>query len=235
MNRSTSPASSMDLVLKTLRAVALAALDENVGDTSLPKDRNFWSLAGRAPMSKEDLQQLPKSGIRSAAGRCVRLPSRQIDNATWMPLLWIHEHPKADHQIQIVVTGQGRPFGYRWEPPEGGPTGVGDHDYWHVQPIRGVRLPGTADVALGVPSGDVCTVMPSFPIDAEGQLDMLDALFVSIYGPHYLNKYVNDVWLRNEVQKATSARSWARLRKVGATPTYSVQRRKKRGKRKRKK
>ena len=223
----------MDLILKTLQAVGLAAWDEISKDPSLPENQIFCAMARRA-VTREELQRLPNDGIGSAAGRCVRLPSKHVDNAIWMPLLWIHQHPKADHQMQLVVAGgKGKPFGYRWDPPESGASGTGDHDYWHVQPITTVLVPNATDVPLDVPSGDVCTAMPTFPIDATDQLEMLDAMFVSVYGPHYLDRYVGEALLRSNVQQATSGMHLARLRPAVAKSLNPLVSRRKRAKRKR--
>jgi hypothetical protein len=209
------------VVLRTLQALGLKAWSEGSVSSLPPRDPNFKVLVQKAAPERA-LQALPESGLASVTGHCIRLPVRIIKGVLWVPLLWIANHPMGGHQIQLVVTGQGKPFGYRWEPPEGGILGKGPHDYWHAQPITSVRVSVASELPLGIADGDICTGLPTFPIDAPDQLALLDALLVSTYGPRYLELYVPDAWLRNQIQKLTSDRSWAKLRAPLGASTASI-------------
>lgn len=202
-------------MLKVVRALGLRGLQDMATDPFTPPNPNYSGLAGRA-LGEQQLQNLPTGGVASIQDQCIPLPRRRLAGATWVPLLWIHVHQAGDHQLQVVVAGAGRPFGYRWDPPEDGPAGAGDHDYWHVQPITAVRTAHSGDLSFGVVNGDVCTQIPTLPIDAADQLHMFDALCVSLYGPRWLIDFTVDATLRQEIEQATRDRSWTKCRPPAA-------------------
>src|SRR4051812_40621084 len=126
---------STKVCLEVLEAVGLYALNElrnAKGPTPIRHER-FAVLAGSA-VTEAELTQLKATGLAAVGHRCITLPVRQVDGRSWAPLLWVAETGKGDHRLQVVIGGAGRPFGYRWEPPEG--SRAVDHDYWHVQPIE---------------------------------------------------------------------------------------------------
>jgi hypothetical protein len=196
-----------ELVLGLLEAVGLYALNELKGIQSTVRHQSFETLA-RNVVDETYLTGLRESGIATIGNRGIRLPEKRVDGVSWAPILWIVETSRGDHRLQMVIAGNGRPFGYRWEPPEG--ATAPDHDFWHAQPITAIKIAAQPAVTFG--GGDISTRVPMFPIDARDRLSLLDALLVSIYGPAYLERYVNDSALRQSIQKGTLDRFWAKRR-----------------------
>lgn len=83
-----------------------------------------------------------------------------------------------------MVHGNLRFHGFRFEAPEG--PGDGDHDFYHVQLIRGF---GRDARPLNPPNSDLATVpekQPSFPLNADGPVTLALAFFMSLYGMRFL-------------------------------------------------
>jgi hypothetical protein len=209
-----------DIVLRMLEAIGLHALNEQTqsSGSSGPRNANFEKLVGMS-VTETALRQLQLRGVSVLGHCCIPLPRRTLAGTSWAGLLWVAETNQGDHRLQVVMVGNGRPFGYRWEPPEG--IRSPHHNYWHAQPITAVRTANT-DMQLGIESGCICTHMPTFPIDAPDALSMLDALLVSIYGPGYLELYILDAQLRASVRTKTLNRSWAASRIAGSSSATVV-------------
>jgi hypothetical protein len=106
-------------------------------------------------------------------------------------------------------------LGYRYESPEG--TGI--HHYYHVQ----LTQPPTASSPLvWLPE-----VQPAFPIDADGPVELLLALLVSLYGRDYLGKILNaNIWnLEKHIQNLHltkfDAFEWYRSVEIGSPIRHS--------------
>lgn len=221
-----------ELVLEVLRAVALFALEEEQRRFERGQfpahDGLFNSLAGNA-LTEAEVTKLVE-GINITNGRCIKLPARQKDGVWWAPLLWITakeaDEADCDHLLQLVMAGTGPLFGFRWEPPEG--AGEGVHDYWHAQPIVSVRTIHNTEIRLGLKTGDTCTHAPAFPLQVVDRLSLIDALFVSLYGPDYLEQYVKqeNAILRTSVLNNVDRR-WAKARDVVTKAPPKVVRRRK--------
>lgn len=207
-----------DLVLEVLRAVALVALHEEQkrfeqGET--PEHQGLFHVLSGNALDETEVTKL-NEGIGATKGRCIKLPERQKDGVWWAPLLWITPKEPAesdsDHLLQLVIAGTERPFGFRWEPPEG--AGEGIHDYWHAQPIVSVRTIQNKLVSLGLPDGATCTHAPAFPLHVSDRLSLIDALLAALYGPSYLEEYVKEnANLRTGI---LNNRTWANATKGAA-------------------
>jgi hypothetical protein len=217
------------LVLEVVQAVALAALQEEQqlftrGDFPV-HGPNFLRLSSNA-LDEGQLTRLKDEGIAATHGRCIKLPIQQKDGIWWAALLWITPKKQGqedcDQLLQVVLGGTDeRPFGFRFEPPEG--DGGGLHDYWHAQPIAAVRTIHNTEVELGIPRGATCTHAPAFPLHVEDRLSLMDALLVSLYGPSYLEKYVEDASLRERIRREVK-RGWQPSLGRAASPRAGTQR-----------
>jgi hypothetical protein len=159
-------------------------------------------------LSPQQLQRLPLDGASSLDHRCIVLPFFTNDGTSWLPLVWID---LSKVSIQVVIAGDSRRFGFRWESPESGTSGLGEHDYWHVQPIVSVRTTGGIRT-LNLQHSHICEHFPTIPIDAGDPAQMLDAMLVSIYGPRYTFDWIDDARLREQWHSCSASRGWAQLR-----------------------
>ncbi len=204
--------STSELCLSIIQGLGIYALDKlrNAKGPAPTRHERFNALAWNAATDAE-LKKLKDVGLSAIGPRCIILPVKEVAGRSWAPLLWITEKPDGDHRLQLVIAGDGsdqRPFGFRWEPSEG--SRAPDHDYWHAQPITAVLMDGQPDATFG--TGEISTRLPTFPIDASDRLSLLDALFVSIYGPGYLELYKLSPHVCASVKKCTLKRGWSSVR-----------------------
>jgi len=208
----TDSRSPREVALSVLRDVGLHALNQLAkgADKELQNDA-FARIQAFTCLQVQELQNLPNPSLRHFLPKCIRLPHISKDATKWIPLIWVDRHPTGEITLQLVLAGEGRRFGFRWEPPEAG-TGASEHDYYHAQPIKSVRRPGGTILSLDLKHGDVCDHFPTFPIDAEDLIHLVDALLVSLYGPKYHQKMISEAALRARVHKSSADRGWHRPR-----------------------
>ncbi len=73
-----------------------------------------------------------------------------------------------------------------------GPNSSNGHAYYHVQPAASLRSESVGDWLLPRADERTPTGMPTFPLDAEDEVDLLICLLVSIYGLTEATQLVSD-------------------------------------------
>ncbi len=216
-SKSTNPKTA--LLESVVRAIGIAAADEPKQIAGFLDDQ-FVSTRAQAAAGERELQEIANKGLAALNGKCIRLRSWPKHSTRWVPFLWLAETPFDEVAMQVVVAGKDRRFGFRWEPPEGGPGGVGKHDYYHAQPIISVRISPGASVPLDLSHDHIVEDCPTLPIDARDSVHLLDALLVSLYGPMYPVEFGLARDIQKSLQKESKDRGWGRLR-APATPVSS--------------
>jgi len=199
------------LLYEVLKRLGLAGWQSLAADARPYNDSFARSAVGRA-LTIEQLQKLPSRGAAQLARQCVVLPIFPKDNSFWIPFLWIN-FPAAERiRIQMVVVGMERRCGFRWESPESGAVADGKHDFWHAQPLISVQIPQGHDYALDLKHNHISDHFPTFPIDADNAVQLLDALMVSLYGPLYTIRMIEDAFIREQLHSCSADRLWAAAR-----------------------
>jgi hypothetical protein len=172
-------------------------LQETVGAARDLYDR---VLSSHTHIGQRALEALLPSGTR-AAGDFFAIkqfiyfkPIQDDHEAGWLlPVVSLkYDFAKNPVELRIYVAlaqmiGENVRFhGFRFEAPEG--PGEGDHDFYHVQLIRGFARNGPR---LNPPTSDLSIVpekQPSFSLRADGPVTMAMAFFVSLYGMRFLDE-----------------------------------------------
>lgn len=157
-------------------------------------------LTSHAHMTQRALEALLPSTAREAgdffaAKQFVYFKPIQDDHeAGWiLPVVSLkYDFAKNPQELRIyvafaqLISESVRFHGFRFDAPEG--SGEGDHDFYHVQLIRGFARNGPR---LNPPSSDLSIVpekQPSFPLKADGPVTMALAFFISLYGMRFLQE-----------------------------------------------
>lgn len=207
----------------------LKALIEKFDWTYESSDEFIAMLLGQA-IPADQLLRL-RDGESLGKLRCLALPKISKESATWIPFLWISPVNAKEVAIQLVIAAPGRRFGFRWEEPHG--NDGGNHNYYHVQPIKEIRLPDGDILNLTLNHSHIADTFPTIPVEATDPVQLLDAMLVSLYGPTYTAYEVTDSSLRYRIVKHSKVCNWAKNRETDVRSTgnartgFKIQTRKK--------
>lgn len=168
--------------------------------TGAPRDLYDRVLSSHTHMAQRALEALlpsesQETGDFFVAKQFIYLKPIQDDHEVgWiLPVVSLkYDFGKSPLELRIYVAlaqmirENVRFHGFRFDAPEG--SGEGDHDFYHVQLIRGFarngpRLnPAISDLFL------VPEKQPSFPLKADGPVTLALAFFVSLYGMRFLEE-----------------------------------------------
>lgn len=178
-----------DQFVSLVRAIGLVGVARLKEDPSPMDHRRIQNEVGHA-LTIEELTALKAEQLQE---RCILLPYFKKENATWVPVVWVHLLQNGGMSLQLLVLSSERVFGYRWESPSGGEGASGLHDYWHAQPIVNARTPNDKIRDVGIANTNVCEFMPTFPLRARDRATLLGALLVSLYGTRSTIEFLSQV------------------------------------------